>query len=136
MRMTPNYSYLSPGFFFQLNRAASLCGQPNLSMDVIQLPSFQPFQNRIHHNRPICNISRKFLTLQYTSPKTHLPLLSPLMPLSSILVLLLILVSLSPTISPTSPAPASCTFVTSAAYDPCLTLKLPPPLPPPLFILN
>src|SRR6218665_814337 len=80
--------------------------------------------------------SRKFLTLQYTSPITHLPLLSPLMPLSVILVLLSILISLSPTTSPTSPAPASCTSVTSAAYDPCLTLKLPPPLPPPLFILN
>src|SRR6218665_2950560 len=75
--------------------------------------------------------SRKFLTLQYTSPITHLPLLSPLMPLSVILVLLSILISLSPTTSPTSPAPASCTSVTSAAYDPCLTLKLPPPLPPP-----
>src|SRR6218665_2194038 len=34
------------------------------------------------------------------------------------------------------PAPASYTSVTYAAYDPCLTLKLPPPLPPPLFILN
>src|SRR6218665_1065431 len=78
--------------------------------------------------------SRKFLTLQYSSPITHLPLLSPLM--SVILVLLSIIISLSPTTSPTSPAPASCTFVTSAAYDPCLTLKLPPPLPPPLFILN
>src|SRR6218665_2856275 len=69
-------------------------------------------------------------------PITHLPLLSPLMPLSVILVLLSILTSLSPTTSPTSPAPASCTSVTSAAFDPCLTLKLPPPLPPPLSILN
>src|SRR6218665_1990416 len=80
--------------------------------------------------------SRKLQTLQYTSPITHLTLLSPLMPLSVILVLLSILISLSPTTSPTSPAPASCTSVISAAYDPCLTLKLPPPLPPPLFILN
>src|SRR6218665_473732 len=43
-----------------------------------------------------------FLTLQYTSPITHLPLLSPLMPLSVNLVLLSILISLSPTTSPTS----------------------------------
>src|SRR6218665_1627084 len=58
------------------------------------------------------------------------------MPLSTILVLLLILISLSPTTSPTSPAPASCTSVTSAVSDPCLTLKLPPPSPPPSSILN
>src|SRR6218665_3159008 len=58
------------------------------------------------------------------------------MPLSTILVLLLILISLFPTTSPTSPAPASCTSVTSAAFDPCLTLKLPPPSPPPSSILN
>src|SRR6218665_1146181 len=38
--------------------------------------------------------------------------------------------------SPTSPAPASCTSVTSAASDPCLTLKLPPPVPPPSSIRN
>src|SRR6218665_2339636 len=44
MQMTPNYSYLFPGLFFHLNRAASLCGQPNLSMDVIQPPSSQPFK--------------------------------------------------------------------------------------------
>src|SRR6218665_4054418 len=56
--------------------------------------------------------------------------------LSVILVLLSILISLSPTTSPTSPAPASCSSVTSAAFDPCLILKLPPPLPPPLSILN
>src|SRR6218665_1350984 len=58
------------------------------------------------------------------------------MPLFAILVLLLILISLSPTISPTSPARASCTSVTYTASDPCLTLKLPPPLPPPSSILN
>src|SRR6218665_1879421 len=46
--------------------------------------------------------------------------------LSAILVLLLILVSHSPTTSPTSPSPASCTYATSAASDPCLTLKLHP----------
>src|SRR6218665_1951247 len=51
--------------------------------------------------------------------------------LSAILVLLLILISHSPTTSPTSPAPASCTYAISAASDPCLTLKLHPPLPPP-----
>src|SRR6218665_1836217 len=45
------------------------------------------------------------------------------MPLSLILVFLSILISLPPTTSPTSPAPASCTSVTSAAYDPCLTFK-------------
>src|SRR6218665_4033141 len=93
---------------------------------VVQITSLSPYLPK----------SRKFLTLQYTSPITHLQLLSPLMPLSVILVLLSILISLSPTTSPTSPAPASCTSVTSAAFDPCLTLKLPPPLPPPLFILN
>src|SRR6218665_3406996 len=43
--------------------------------------------------------------------------------LSSVLVLLLILISLSLTTSPTSSAPASCTFVTSAASDPCLTFN-------------
>ena len=49
------------------------------------------------------------------------------MPMSAIWVLLLILISFSITTSPTSPAHASCTSVISAAYDPCLTLKLPPP---------
>src|SRR6218665_1799243 len=58
------------------------------------------------------------------------------MTLSEILVLLSILIPLSPPTPPPSPAPASCPFVTSAAYNPCLTLKQPPPLPPPLFILN
>src|SRR6218665_3024541 len=104
-------------------------------MDVIKPPSSQSFQNRIHHNRPTCPKSRKFLTLQYICPISLLPLLSHLMPLSAILVLLLILTSLSPTTSPTSPAPASCTSVT-AASDPCLTLKPPPPSPPPSSILN
>src|SRR6218665_173774 len=44
--------------------------------------------------------------------------------------------NLSPTTSPTFPAPASCLSVTSAASDPWLTLKLTPPSPPPSFILN
>src|SRR6218665_3260666 len=56
--------------------------------------------------------------------------------LSAILVLLLILISHPPTTSPTFPAPASCTYVISAASDPCLTSKLPPPLPPPLSSQN
>src|SRR6218665_628314 len=56
--------------------------------------------------------------------------------LSAILLLLLIFNFLSPTTSPTYPAPASCTSVTSVASDPCLTLKLPPPLPPPSSILQ
>src|SRR6218665_756029 len=64
-------------------------------MDVIQPPSSQNFRNRIHHKTYYLSKSRKFLTLQYTSPITHLPLLSPLMPLSAILVLLLILMHLS-----------------------------------------
>src|SRR6218665_2263388 len=55
------------------------------------------------------------------------------MPLSVILVLLSILISLSPTTSPTSPAPALCTYVIFAAFDPFLALKLPPPLPPPVL---
>src|SRR6218665_1522239 len=67
--------------------------------------------------------SRTFLTLHYTCPITLLPLLSPLMPLSAILVLLSILISLSSTTSSTSPAPASCTFATSAASDPMLDFK-------------
>src|SRR6218665_2143934 len=54
--------------------------------------------------------------------------------LSAILFLLFILIS--PTTSPTSPAPASCTPVTSAASDPCFTLRLPPPSPPPSSILD
>src|SRR6218665_1665996 len=74
--------------------------------------------------------SRKSPTLPYDCPITPFPLLSSLMLLSSILVLLLILTSHSPTTSPTSPAPASCTYVISTASDPCLTLKLHPPLPP------
>src|SRR6218665_2530695 len=52
--------------------------------------------------------------------------------LSAILVLLLILISHSPT----SPTPASCTYAISAASDPCLTLKLHPPLPPPSSTQN
>ena len=50
----PTIHIFFPGLLFHLNRTASLCGQPNLSMDVIQPPSSQPFQNRIHHNRPTC----------------------------------------------------------------------------------
>src|SRR6218665_4045357 len=105
-------------------------------MDVIQPPLSQPFQNRINHNRLICLNQEKKFTLQYTCQITLLPLLSPLTPLSAILVLLLILISLSPTTSPNSPAPASCTSVKSAASDPCLTLKLPPPFTPSSSILN
>src|SRR6218665_1167057 len=70
------------------------------------------------------------------SSSSDFPLGSASLALSAILVLLLILISLFPTTSPTSPAPASCTSVTSAASDPCLTLKLPPPSPPPSSILN
>src|SRR6218665_3395821 len=47
-------------------------------------------------------------------------------------LLTLILISLSPTTSPTSPTPATCIctcmYGISAASDPCSTLKLPPPL--------
>src|SRR6218665_2746544 len=49
------------------------------------------------------------MTLQYTCPITLLPLRSTLLPLSAFLVLLLILVSLSSTTSPISPAPSLCT---------------------------
>src|SRR6218665_1492449 len=56
--------------------------------------------------------------------------------LSAILVLLLILISHSPTTSPTSPASPSCTYSISDASDPCLTLKLHPPLPPPSSTQN
>src|SRR6218665_3427634 len=82
--------------------------------------------------------TKKFLyqCLPYDCPTTPLPLLSSLILLSAILVLLLILICHSPTTSPTFPAPASCTYVISAASDPCLTLKLPPPLPPPLSTQN
>src|SRR6218665_3600160 len=137
--MTPNSSHPSPRPLFHLNRTPTLCDKPNLSMDVIQPLLPQTFQNRIHHNRPAClPKSRKFPTLQYTTcPVTLLPLLSPLMPLKiAILVYLLILISLSPTTFPTSPAPASCTFVTTAASGSCLTLKLHPPMPPPSSIQN
>src|SRR6218665_2026574 len=105
-------------------------------MDVIQSPLSQPFQNRIHHRPIYQNQKIPDPSIGYTSSITHLPLLSPLIPLSAILVLLLIIISLFPTTSPTSPAPASWTSVTSAASDPCLILKLPPPLPPPSSILN
>src|SRR6218665_2267215 len=47
-----------------------------------------------------------------------------------------LLISHSPTTSPISPAPASCTYAISAASDPCLTLKLHPPLPPPSSTQN
>src|SRR6218665_926877 len=56
--------------------------------------------------------------------------------LFAVLVLLLILIFLSPTTSPTSRAPALCTYVISAASDPCLTLKPPPPSPPPSYTQN
>ena len=104
-------------------------------MDVIQPPLSQPFQNRIHHNRPIC-LNQENSGPFNTPVITLLPLLSSLMPLAAILVLLLILISLSQTTFITFPAPASCTSVTSAASDPCLTLKLPPPSPPPSPILQ
>src|SRR6218665_2067183 len=73
---------------------------------------------------------KKSLTLQFTFPLAPLPLFSPLVPLSSSLVLLLTPVSLSITTSPTSPVPALCTSVTSDASDSSSTLNLPPPLPP------
>src|SRR6218665_103072 len=72
MRMTSNYSYLFPVPFSHLNRTASLCVQPNLSMDVIQPALSQPFQNRIHHNM---HISAKIKKI----PDPSIPLLSPLM---------------------------------------------------------
>src|SRR5688572_15978608 len=100
-------------------------------MDVAQPPLPQSFQNRIHHPS-LSDQSRKSLTLQYTYPLTLHLLPSPLTPLSAILVLLLIHISPSLITAPTSPASALCTFVTSAASDPCSTLKLPPPLLPPL----
>src|SRR6218665_3655186 len=105
-------------------------------MDVIQSPLSQPFQNRIHHRPIYQNQKIPDPSIGYTSPITHLPLLSSLIPLSAILVLLLILISLFPTTSSTSPAPASCTSVTSSASDQCLTLKLPPLSPAPTSILN
>src|SRR6218665_2292337 len=80
--------------------------------------------------------SRKSPTHPYDCPITPLSLLSSSMLLSAILVLLLIPISHSPTTSPTSPAPASCTYAISAASDPCLTLKLHPPLPPPSSTQN
>src|SRR6218665_1158555 len=43
-----------PGLLFNLNRPPTLGCKPNLSMDVIQPTLPQPFQNRIHHNRPTC----------------------------------------------------------------------------------
>src|SRR6218665_2581032 len=42
-----------PDLFFHLNCPPTLGCKPNLSMDVIQPTLPQPFQNRIHHNRPI-----------------------------------------------------------------------------------
>ena len=50
----PTIHIFIPGLFFNINRTASLCAQPNLSMDVIKPPSSQPFQNWIHHNRSTC----------------------------------------------------------------------------------
>src|SRR6218665_1636279 len=38
--------------------------------------------------------------------------------------------------SPTSPAPASCTYAICAVSDSCLTLKLHPPLQPPSSTQN
>src|SRR6218665_3762719 len=70
------------------------------------------------------------------SNNSSFTILSSLMLLSAILVLLLILTSHSPTTSPTPPTPVSCTYATSAASDPCLTLKLHPLLPPPSSTQN
>src|SRR6218665_919866 len=128
MRTIPTLHIILPGLFFHLNRPPTLGCKPNLSMDVIQPTLPQPFQNRIYHNQPTCPNQENPPTLPYNCPITHLSLLSFLMLLSAILVLLLILISHSPTTSPPSPAPASCTYATSAASDPCLTLKLHPPL--------
>src|SRR6218665_554008 len=44
----------SPASFFHLNCPSTLGCKPNLSMNVIQPTLPQPFQNRIHHNRPTC----------------------------------------------------------------------------------
>ena len=78
----------------------------------------------IDHPAFIKNILGSQLT---QSSRSLLPLIPPLMSLFAILVLRFILISLSPITSPTSPAPALCTFVTSSASDPCFTLKLSPP---------
>src|SRR6218665_1294028 len=45
----------SPDSSLHLNRTATLCGKPNVSMDAIQPPLPQPFQNRIYHNRSTCS---------------------------------------------------------------------------------
>src|ERR1043165_4238806 len=101
-------------------------------MDVVQPPMPQTLPKQNLSSKAFLTKSRKSLTFQYTYPLTLHLLLSPLMLLSAILVSLLIHISPSLTTSPTSHAPASCTFVTSAASDPCSTSKLPPPLLPPL----
>src|SRR6218665_1060180 len=103
-------------------------------MDVIQSSSSQPFQSRIHNNGrglsaqikknadPSINLSNNYFFTTFTSDTHAVRNLG---------------VTFDPHMfSPTSSSTASCTSVTSAAFDPCLTLKLPPPSPPPSSILN
>src|SRR6218665_203416 len=82
--------------------------------------------------------NKLYSSIRLSNNSTALSLLSSLMLLSAILVLVLILISHSPTTSATSrsPAPASCTYAISTASDPCLTLKLHSPLPPPSSTQN
>src|SRR6218665_3915859 len=134
--MTPNYSYLFPrplfppqsrSFSLWLTRFLNGCHPASF---VSTLPKIE--FNIIGLSAQIKKIPDPLIHLSDNSSSTTFT--------SDALVrnlgVTLILISLSPTTSPTSPAPASCTSVTSAASDSCLTLKPPPPLPPPSSILN
>src|SRR6218665_209993 len=140
--MTPSYSFSTASFSTSISQLGlSLLSMVNeisqwMSSNFLCLNSYKTEFITIRLSAQ--NYKRKFLTLQYTLPITLLPQLSSLMLLFAILVLglLLILISLSPTTSPTSPASDLCTYVTSAASDPCLNLKLLPPSPPPSSTQN
>src|SRR6218665_353909 len=138
MQMTPNYSYLFPRPLFPpQSRSFSLWSTKSLNgCHPTSFERLNPSKTEfiiIGLPAQIKKIPDPSIHLSDNSSSTSFTSDAPVRNLG---VILSILISLSPTTSPTSPAPASYTSVTSAAYDPCLTLKLPPPLPPPLFILN
>src|SRR6218665_1935783 len=125
--MTQLFMYFSPAYF-----STSIAQPLSVVNEIFQrMSSFVSTLPKQNSHRTISQIKKiPDPSMAYTCPRTLLPLLTPLMPLSAILVLPLIFILLSPTTSPSSPAPASCTPLIFGVSDPCLTLKLPPPSPP------
>src|SRR6218665_2249748 len=128
MRMTPNYSYFFPAFF-----------PPQFLWSTKYLNGYHP-TSFIPTKTEFIIIGLPGQIKNIPDPSIHLSNNSSSTTFTSDVPVRNPGVIFDPHLSffqyPTSPAPASCTSVTSAASDPCLTLKPPPPSPPPSSIIN